>query len=267
MNFNINKTKIMTIGRIIRPIIYNYSLNSNLLEHVTEFNDLGIIITNNFNWQKHIDLCCNKANKRLGFIQRKIGYGCSPKVKLLCYTSLVRPILEYGSIIWSNYNRNLIQQVEAVQRKAGKFILNDYEATYASRLLTCQILPLTLRREYLDASFFYNCINDQVDINIFKYVQEYDNNAVTRLSDENVIRLKSQRVKKTYCLNFYNHRIVNIWNHIPHDIIGIEPSPSGKNTVFKKCLKRWLMNKVPELNTDCVCTWVIHCTCPRCRVA
>ena len=37
------------------------------------------------------------------------------------------PIIEYASSAWDTNNKNVIQKVESVQRKAARFILNDYD--------------------------------------------------------------------------------------------------------------------------------------------
>ena len=39
---------------------------------------------------------------------------------------MVRPILEYASIVWSPYHNKDIQRIEAVQRRAARFIVNCY---------------------------------------------------------------------------------------------------------------------------------------------
>jgi hypothetical protein len=44
--------------------------------------------------------------------------------KSLAYTSLVRPILEYGAACWDPYREGQINELERVQKKAGKFAYN-----------------------------------------------------------------------------------------------------------------------------------------------
>ena len=88
------------------------------------------------------------------------------EVKKLCYTSLVRPLLEYGTLVWNNYNKNNMIQIEAIQRRVTKFILNDFTLDYKSRLQKCDLLPLSLRRDFLDIMFTFNCLNDKVDFDI-----------------------------------------------------------------------------------------------------
>ena len=46
------------------------------------------------------------------------------KIKLLAYSTLCKPILEYASEVWDPSSKQLEQQIEAVQRKAFRFIKN-----------------------------------------------------------------------------------------------------------------------------------------------
>ena len=174
--------------------------------------------------------------------------------------------LEYGSIIWSCYNKSIIVQLESIQRHASKYILKEYCSTYNERLLTCNILPLSQHREYLDLSFFYNCTQDKVDLNINNYVEMYENPRVTRSQDSEGVILKIPKVNKNFCMHFYNNRIANMWNKVPADISSIELSPSGSSNNFKRALKGWLLEKLNYFDSYNSCTWVISCICPRCKV-
>ena len=44
------------------------------------------------------------------------------------YLSLVRSILDYGSIIWDPYQAKYIEKLERVQSQAARFIINDYQS-------------------------------------------------------------------------------------------------------------------------------------------
>ena len=51
---------------------------------------------------------------------------CTRKVKNLMYTSLVRPVIEYSSPIWHPSKKQQISQVEQIQRKAARYVFNNY---------------------------------------------------------------------------------------------------------------------------------------------
>ena len=50
-------------------------------------------------------------------------------VKVACYKSMIRPILEYASTVWSPYTKKNILMIEAVQRRAARFVTNTYNQT------------------------------------------------------------------------------------------------------------------------------------------
>ena len=65
-----------------------------------------------------------------GFLQRNLKH-CPTSIKARCYSSMIRPILEYASAIWSPYTQRNVDLVEAVQRRSVRFIFNNY-SPYAS---------------------------------------------------------------------------------------------------------------------------------------
>jgi len=51
---------------------------------------------------------------------------CSIPVKEVCYKMMVRPILEYTSPVWSPSTELNILKLKMVQRRAARFVLNDF---------------------------------------------------------------------------------------------------------------------------------------------
>ena len=60
------------------------------------------------------------------------------------YLMLVRSQLLYCSQLWRPILLKDIVTLERLQRRASKFILNDYTSSYKSRLIQLSLLPLTL---------------------------------------------------------------------------------------------------------------------------
>ena len=64
--------------------------------------------------------------RSLGFIKRNL-YSCSKPIKQTAYLALVRPLLEYSNSIWDPNQKELINKVEMVQKRAARFVTNTYD--------------------------------------------------------------------------------------------------------------------------------------------
>ena len=64
-----------------------------------------------------------KANSARGFLQRKLTK-FPLSVKISCYTTIVRPILEYACTVWSPYHQLNIDKLEMVQRREFKVLIH-----------------------------------------------------------------------------------------------------------------------------------------------
>ena len=64
--------------------------------------DLGVYFQSDLKWGVQVDYSSARANKILGIIWKNFEYFDENLVKLL-YTSLARPLIEYGIYVWSAY--------------------------------------------------------------------------------------------------------------------------------------------------------------------
>lgn len=63
---------------------------------------LGVIImSSTLSPEDHLNVICNKASRNLGFLARTAKFGLSVEAMKSVYVSLVRPVLEFGCVIWS----------------------------------------------------------------------------------------------------------------------------------------------------------------------
>ena len=138
-SFNYDKCKVLKPARVIKND-HNYVMNNILLENMSNFNDLGINISNDLDWQLHIHLKVNKANSMLLFIKRTYGYSLMSDVKHMLYLTLIRFGLLYESTVWYP-NKACKKLLEGVQCRATEYILNDFESSYKQRLHEVKLVP------------------------------------------------------------------------------------------------------------------------------
>ena len=128
MEFHPMKWEIISITRKKPQLSFPYTLHGHELKHVQALKYLGVNISHDLRWDTHINSIIGKANKTLGFIRRNLNIG-NIKTKQQAYFSLVRPVLEYSSNVWNPYTSTLINRIEAVQRRAARFVLQRYRRT------------------------------------------------------------------------------------------------------------------------------------------
>ena len=68
-------------------------------------------------WTAHIDYSVNKARKKLGLLRRQ-SQSLSTKQKIDIYKTMIRPVLEYGSVLFDNCSVCDSLKIESCQRTA-----------------------------------------------------------------------------------------------------------------------------------------------------
>ena len=128
MLFHPAKCVSLSISCSRTPHDSSYFLHGHRLETVTSAKYLGVTITSKLDWEEHITTIINKSNKTLGFLRRNLKIGSS-NIKEKAYKAFVRPLLEYSATVWDPYTQKNKDRLEAVQRRAARFILNRYHNT------------------------------------------------------------------------------------------------------------------------------------------
>ena len=144
---------------------YDYYINGTKITTQESTKDLGIILSNNLDWSGHYRSITAKAYKILGLLRRCFKIDAIDAKRKL-YISLVRSHLLYCSPIWRPHKIKDILLLEHVQRRATKYILNDYTSSYKSRLTKLNLLPLMCIYELHDLIFY---------IKSYKYPSSYFN--------------------------------------------------------------------------------------------
>ena len=75
MRFNAANCNIMRVSRTRDPKLFNYSLTGQVLEEVMYAKYLGVTLSNDLEWSKHIGTMTNKANSKLSFMHCNLK-GC-----------------------------------------------------------------------------------------------------------------------------------------------------------------------------------------------
>ena len=114
----------MTVGKR-NPPEHKYQFCGQVLDSASSQPYLGVHLSNNLSWDKHIQETIKKAQRVQNVIRRNL-WSCNSEVKTTAYLSLVRPLLEYASSAWDPSTRKNIDSLERVQRQAARFCKSNY---------------------------------------------------------------------------------------------------------------------------------------------
>ena len=111
MELNINKCSVLSTTLKRNYIFHDHNILGATLKRVTNHDYLGVTISSDLNWLRHVAKISNKASRILGLLKRTLS-PCSQNVKSIAYKMLVRPQLEYASEGWSPYTIKCIKKIE-----------------------------------------------------------------------------------------------------------------------------------------------------------
>ena len=218
MSFHPDKCKVMSITRARkRKQSFSYHIRETLLEMVKSAAYLGLEMDEKLDWSPHINKVTAKATRSLNFIRRNLQIG-SQSVKSSAYRGLVRPSLDYCSIVWNPNLARHIQQVEMIQRRATRFVLNRYHNTSSvgEMLQTLGWETLQERRAKCSVVFMYKILNQMIAVPATPYfVPAYDATRGLR-----VHKLLTVQGRTDYHRASYFVRVIPLWNRLPDDIAG-----------------------------------------------
>ena len=222
----------------------------------TTHKDLGIILSVDLSWDYHYEYITSKAYRMLGLLRRTFSKSLSVSAKKLLYISLVRSQLIYGSPIWRPFLIKDIKLIEQVQRRATKFILNDFHSDYYNRLVKLQFLPIMYMFELYDVMFLVKSLkNPSPCFRITDYISF--SHSSTRSSSTN--KLQHIYSRNNYIKNFYFNRLPHIWNSLPPIDLSLPP------TIIKTRLYKFLWNHfLLNFQSDNPCTFHFICPCCKC---
>ncbi|PNF35361.1 hypothetical protein B7P43_G02575 [Cryptotermes secundus] len=218
MKINPNKSKAISFTRARTKDPLNYSLGDQNIPEASFCKYLGIIIRSDLSWADQVNYTVRKAWRALHFVMRIVKRG-NKNTKSLAYTSLVRPILEYGAACWDPYRECQITALDRVQNKAAKFAHYTDGSVWESLAQRRMIARMCSLYKAYSGDRAWKDIGDRLQAS-------YD---VSRVDHLRKIRAKKIRTDVGK-FSFVNRTIAD-WNQLPEGVIGNHPV---KAHIFRK---------------------------------
>lgn len=213
MKLNAEKTVFMRITNKRKSLSFTYTLPSRPLIEVNEYKYLGVTLTNTLSWNNHVSNICASAFRKLCLLRHKLK-GAPSDTKLLAYTSIIRPRLEYACTVWDPHKKLNIQALERIQRKAIRFVTSKYRNSDSpTTLMTALgIQSLEKRRKILRLKFLFKLYNRQLSLDPEPFLQPL----VTRLTRHRHEKsLTPYNARTNLFKNSFFPRTITDWNSLP----------------------------------------------------
>ena len=147
MVFNTGKFKLLQIGKNDDlKKMYNYENCEKNGPFLPSENakDLGILISNNGNFNDHIEKTIKKVNQKVGWILRSFQSRDSELLRF-CWKTYILPKLDYCSQLWGPCEGSMLYKLENVQRAYTAKVNGLQNINYWDRLAELKLFSIERR--------------------------------------------------------------------------------------------------------------------------
>ena len=234
LSLNIKKTSYIVFCNR-KNIDANILLANTRIGKVNDTKFLGVIISSNLSWNKHIDVIINKMSKTIGIIA-KVRHLLLGSARTL-YMTLVEPYINYCNIVWAQPDSTChLNKILKIQKKYCRIItFSDFRAH--SEPLFKQLNILTVYKIY------------KYQLSLFMYKQSYKllppshtYSFITNSSIHDHYTRQCNQIHIGHCRTSKRQMTVlfqgpKLWNSLP---ITIKSCPSIN--VFRRRIKALLLS-------------------------
>ena len=131
---------------------------------------------------------------------------------LRAYTTYVRPLLEFNTVVWSPSLKCDIRSVEKVQRKFTKRLPDYGDLSYVERRAKLNLKSLELRRLHYDLVMCYKIVFNIIQLRFSDFFV-----FSTLPTRGHPYKLQVNHDPVNARRNFFACRLVKLWNSLPSD--------------------------------------------------
>ena len=160
----------------------NISLKNIQLIRVSHQKHLGLILDEKHNFKEHIDSTILKVNRGIAVL-KKLRYSLPRKSLITIYKALLRPLLDYGDIIYDQpHNESVCEKRESVQYKVALAITGAIQGTSRKKIYQeLGLESLRARRWYKRLSCMFKIVKEEAPNYLINLIPKIQQNTRTRI--------------------------------------------------------------------------------------
>ena len=194
---------------------------------------LGVTIDHKLKFDNHIKQLVGTAAKQLNALFRLNNY-IGTKEKEALINSFIYSNFDYCPLVWHFTSAKSLEKIENIQKRALRFMYNDYQNSYEYLLIKAEKSTMTVRRLRFLCIEIFKTIND-LNPPYMKTIFKLAENKTKPVRSQYKWNLEIPRVNK---VTFGNKSLRSlgpkIWNNLPSHL----KSSNNLNT-FKHLIKKW----------------------------
>ena len=232
VSFNPAKTEALLASRKFdrnHPPIF---MQNQQITEVESHKHLGIYFSNDCTWHHHIKYIVDKAWIRIN-IMRKLKFRLDRKSLETIYITFIRPLLEYGDVLWDNCAQYEKEELDKIQNEAARIV------TGATKLVSLLALSNETQWDSLDdrrrkhkLTLFYKMKTNLCP----EYLSSLIPPTVGNISRYNLRNANDLQTIKTSSVLYYESFLpssVRAWNSLPSEVRQLESLSSFKHFLNK----------------------------------
>ena len=139
---NKSKTECVLFGTASRlSTVTNFSIyvSGSLIERVSEFKYLGVVLDESLSWTAHVKYILGKAGKRVGMLSQ-IRTNVTTNTADLIYKSFILPVIDYCDTVWNCCGKVNSDNLEKLHKRAASLIVRNHCSDAALQSLAMESL-------------------------------------------------------------------------------------------------------------------------------
>jgi hypothetical protein len=243
MMANVGKFQSMLLGAGDTKVSLN--LDDHEITNEYRVDVLGIIIDYKLKFDLHLSAICRSAARQVNAL-RKLSSCLDEETRMIIYTSFIKSNFNYCPVVWHFCGITSSRKLENIQKRALRFVYNDYISSYDQLLQKANMNTLYLCRLRSIAIETFKIMNN-IGPNYLSDLLEEKSHEHDMRSKRNVTQPKVNSV--SYGINSFRYKGAKIWNSLPNNLkhcLTLEE--------FKMLIKTWYG---PQCNCQ-MCTRLLN---------
>ena len=237
LSLNVSKTSFIVFGNRKNLEVKIY-IDNMLLERQNDTKFLGVILSSDLKWNKHVDTVVNKITKTIGIIS-KVRHFLPISITRTLYLTLVEPYINYCNLVWALPHSTVsLDKIYKIQKRYCRIInFAHYRAHSEPLFQKLSILNIYQIYQTQLAIYMYQQTHNLLPHDHLKHfltnssIHTYNTRQKSNLHIEYTITTSRQNTARMLG--------PRLWNILPTEVKSAPVLP-----VFKRRLKKLLLSNL-----------------------